>query len=349
MNRKNAAAFLTATQQLEIRDCEMPKVAPDEVLLKIEYIGICGSDAHFFESGKRKETPLPFPFILGHEASATVVELGADVKTLTVGDRVCIEPQKTCGECEMCKTGHYNMCPSVEFPSVPPYDGMLRKYFAFPARLCHKLPDSMTLEQGALIEPLAVGLSAAEEGEVRLGDTVVILGMGTIGLVTLLACKARGATKIVAIDLFDERLECAEKLGATMVINGGKEDAVAKVMEYTDGRGADVVFETAGSAFTAAQSAEYLRRCGRVVLVGNINGTTQMKLFELMLREGSIHTIYRYKNNFPTAISSVATGVINVNSLITNVYPMAEAQKAFEQSIHDKSHVIKILLKVAED
>ena len=136
----NRAAVLTAVQQIEIRDCKMPSPQKGEVLLEMAYVGICGSDAHFYESGKRKGADIPLPFILGHEASGTVIALGEGVTGLKLGDNVTLEPQQTCGVCEFCKGGHYNMCPSIAFPSVPPYDGMLQKYFCFPAHLCFKLP-----------------------------------------------------------------------------------------------------------------------------------------------------------------------------------------------------------------
>ena len=244
---KNSAAYMTAVQKISIRDCQMPKPGAGEVLLKMAYVGVCGSDAHFFETGKRKGEDIPLPFILGHEASAVVERVGAGVSQLRPGDRVVIEPQQTCGICEFCRSGHYNMCPDVAFPSVPPYDGMLRQYMTFPAYLCYKLPKNVTLLEGALIEPLAVGLSAAERGNVALGQTIVILGMGAIGLTTLLACKARGASKIIVVDLYQNRLDCALSFGADYALNASEVDPVREVMKLTENSGADVVFETAGS------------------------------------------------------------------------------------------------------
>ena len=163
--QKNEAAYLTGIRKIEVRPCEMPTPAPGEVLIKIAYVGVCGSDAHFFESCMRKGKPFGLPLILGHEASGTVAALGEGVRNLRLGDRVCIEPQLTCNTCAFCRSGHYNMCPDVQFPSVPPYDGMLRRYFCFPAYLCHKLPENVSLAEGAMIEPLAVGMSAAEKAE----------------------------------------------------------------------------------------------------------------------------------------------------------------------------------------
>ena len=208
-NNVNRAAYMTAVKKMEIREIPLPEVGADEIVLKVEYVGVCGSDAHFFESGERKGKAFDLPFVLGHECAGTVTQVGANVKHLAVGDRVCFEPQITCGTCSYCRSGHYNMCPDVRFPSVPPYDGMLRDYVAIPAHLAYLLPENVSTMEGALIEPLAVGLSAAERGDVSLGQTVVILGAGCIGLVTMMACKARGASKVILCDLFPKRLEKA--------------------------------------------------------------------------------------------------------------------------------------------
>ncbi len=343
---KNKAAVLTAVQTIKILDWEMPVLEEDEVLLEIAYVGVCGSDAHFYESGKRKGKDIPLPFILGHEASSVVIAVGNGVKTLSAGDRVVIEPQKTCGICEFCKSGHYNMCPDVIFPSVPPYDGMLQKYFKFQAHLCHKLPDQVSLLEGSLIEPFAVGLAAAERGGVHVGQTVVILGMGAIGLSTLLACKAMGASVIIAIDVFQNRLDCAKEFGATHIINARETDAVAQVDAITSRLGAEVVFETAGSQATAAQTGKYLKRCGVIVMVGNVNGQTPFEFMDLMYREAEIRTIYRYKNNFDTAISLVATRRVDIGKMVTEVYPFEKVQDAFERSLVDKQNIVKIVIDV---
>ena len=343
----NRAAYMTAIQKIELTSCPVQEVGPGKVLLEIAYVGVCGSDAHFFESGMRKGKYFELPFLLGHEASATVVSVGEGVENLAPGDRVVIEPQQTCGVCEFCKSGHYNMCPEVAFPSVPPYDGMLRNYMTFPAHLCYKLPEKVSLLEGALVEPLAVGLSAAERGNVRLGQTVVILGTGAIGLTTVLACKARGAAKIIVVDLFQNRLDCAVSMGATDAINAKETDPVAEVMRLTDGAGADVVFETAGNVKTASMTVDYVKCCGTIVMVGNVNGETPIRFMDLMYKEGEIKTIYRYLFNFKTAIAAIASGSIDVKGMISRVFPFEQTQEAFECSLKDKMNVVKLVIDVA--
>lgn len=342
----NRAAYMTAVKRMEIRDIPMPEAGPDEIVLRVEYVGVCGSDTHFFETGVRKGKAFDLPFILGHECAGTVTRLGEDVTNLKVGDRVCFEPQITCGTCAYCRSGHYNMCPNVRFPSVPPYDGMLRDYAAIPARLACRLPGNVSTREGALIEPLAVGLSAAERGEVSLGKTVVVLGAGCIGLVTMMACKAMGAGKVILCDLFQKRLDNALALGADAVINASEEDTVARVLELTGGEGADVVFEAASSPHTAAQTPELVKRCGIIVIVGNINDATPYRFMDLMYKEGEIRTIYRYRNNFETAVRAVSSGRIDVKGIISHEYDFADVQEAFDHSLHNRQDVIKAVIKL---
>lgn len=337
---------MTAVKQMEIREIPMPVAATHEIVLKVEYVGVCGSDAHFFESGVRKEKPFALPFILGHECAGTVTQVGAGVKNLKVGDRVCFEPQITCGTCNYCRSGHYNMCPDVIFPSTPPYDGMLRDYVAIPAQNALLLPENVSTKEGALIEPLAVGLSAAEKGEVSLGQTVVILGAGCIGLVTMMACKAMGASKVIMCDLYQKRLDNAQAMGTDFVINASEEDTVERVMELTGGEGADVVFEVASNPHTAAQTVDLLKRSGTVVMVGNINEKTPYRFMDLMYREGQIKTIYRYRNNFNMALQAVSSGRIDIAKIISHEFDFENVQMAFDQSLNNRQDVIKAVIKL---
>ena len=238
------------------------------------------------------------------------------------------------------------MCPDVVFPSTPPYDGMLSDYVAIPAENAYKLPDEVSTKEGALIEPLAVGLSAAEKGEVTVGKTVVILGAGCIGLVTMMACKAMGASRVIMSDLYPKRLANALRLGADVVINAAEEDAIQRVMELTGGEGADVVFEVASNPVTAAQTVDMVRRCGIVVMVGNINEKTPYRFMDLMYREGQIRTIYRYCNNFNTALQAVASGRIDIKGIISHEFDFSNVQDAFDESMNNRQNVIKAVIKL---
>ena len=207
-------AVMTKLKYCEIQKRPIPVPKEDEVLVKIENVGVCGSDLHYYESGRIGNFIVEFPFVLGHEAGGTVVEVGANVKNLKVGDRVALEPGKTCGKCEFCKSGRYNLCPDVIFFATPPVDGVFQEYVAHEAGLCFKIPDNMSTEEAALIEPLAVGMHAANQGDAHLGQIAVVTGSGCIGLMSLLSLKARGVSKVIVVDVMDKRLAQAKKLGA---------------------------------------------------------------------------------------------------------------------------------------
>lgn len=199
---------------------EIPKPKKDEVLVKLEYVGVCGSDLHYYETGAIGNYVVEPPFVLGHDPGGVVVEVGADVTHLAVGDKVALEPGKTCGKCDFCRTGRYNLCPEVVFFATPPIDGVFQEYVAHEANLCFKLPEKVDTMSGALIEPLAVGFHAAFQGEAKIGQRAVVTGSGAIGLVTLLALKSLGLNEIHVVDIMDNRLAKAKELGATAVING---------------------------------------------------------------------------------------------------------------------------------
>ena len=329
---------------------EVKPIRPDQVLIQVECVGVCGSDVHYFHDGRcgtflvDKERDIPF--MLGHECSGTVVEVGEAVTNVKVGDRVCCEPSITCGKCDFCKSGHYNLCESVEFWATPPIQGCYMKYVPFQADLCYVLPENMNAVQGALIEPFATGMYAAEKGQVTVGHTVAILGSGCIGLMTMLSCKARGASKIIVCDLEDIRLEKAKELGADYVINGRNENAVEKIKELTGGKGPDIVFETAGSKFTIAQTAHIARRGGLIVLVGmSAEEEITFNFGQVMAKELEIRSLFRYVNMFPKSVATVASGLAPVEKVATHVYDLDQIQQAFEDSVNKKNEVVKAVIK----
>ncbi|MDF2905248.1 MAG: theronine dehydrogenase-like Zn-dependent dehydrogenase [Herbinix sp.] len=343
----NKAVYMTGLNAMEIRDVDMPQIKEDQVLVKLEYVGICGSDVHYLEHGSIGDFIVNGDFILGHECAGEIVEIGSRVTELSVGDKVALEPGSTCGQCEFCKSGKYNLCPDVEFLATPPYHGCLENYIAFPANMCFKLPSNITTKEGALVEPLAVGMHAAAQGNVKLGDSVVILGSGCIGLVTLLACKAYGATDITVVDIMPKRLEYAMKLGATRVINAKDEDAVAKIDEITGGKGVDVVIETAGSKFTIKQTAYLVKRGGTIVLVGMApEDIIDYNFAKIMGKEATITSVFRYRNIYPKAINAIAKGIIDVSGIVTHEFDFTDSAKAFDFVINNKNDVVKAVIKI---
>ncbi len=206
------AALMTEPGKISMVTRDIPQVKDNEVLVKIEHVGLCGSDIHYYEHGRIGDFVVEKPIILGHEAAGTIVEVGRGVETLKKGDLVALEPGITCGKCEFCKTGRYNLCPDVEFLATPPYDGAFVEYIAYPADMCFKLPEGMDTLEGALIEPLAVGFHAANQAGAQRGETAVVLGAGCIGLVTLMSLMARGVKEVYITDLIDIRLKKLKRL-----------------------------------------------------------------------------------------------------------------------------------------
>lgn len=344
---KNRAAYMTGLKEMEIREIEVPVPGDGQVLVKVEYVGICGSDVHYYEHGRIGDFIVDGDFILGHECAGEVVQTGPAVKNLKVGDRVALEPGITCGRCEFCKGGKYNLCPDVEFLATPPYHGCLMDYIAFPESMAFKLPDNVSTREGALVEPLAVGLHSASQAGVRLGDKVVILGAGCIGLVTLLACKAYGATDVIVADVIEKRLEAAKRLGASQVINAKKENTVEAIARLTGGKGADRVIETAGSERTVSQTPYLVKRGGTIVLVGLApRDIIEYDFMQIMTKEAEIKSVFRYRNLYPAAIGAIADGKIDVKGIVTHEFDFADAKKAFDFVIENKSDVVKAVIKI---
>ena len=225
--------------------------------------------------------------------------------------------------------------------------GCNEEFIEFPADYCFKLPDNVSTMEGAMIEPLSVGFHAANQGNVGVGDTVVILGSGCIGLVTLLSCKAHGAGKIIVADLVKARLDKALELGADYVINGGEEDTVKRIMELTDGKGAEKVFETAGSPFTIAQTPFAVKRGGTITLVGiSPKEEITYNFAQIMDKEVTIKSVFRYRNIYPKAIAAVSKGAIDVKQIVTHVFDFDHIQDAYQEAVNNKTDLVKAVIKI---
>lgn len=345
---KNKGAFMDKIDHFVINEIPVPEITPDQVLIRVEYVGICGSDVHYFHDGRCGTFVVgEEPFMLGHECAGTIVEVGSEVKNLVTGDRVCVELGITCGKCEHCKSGEYNLCPDVKFLATPPIQGCNERYLAFPAELCYKLPDNMSTRVGALIEPLSTCMYSARLSEVTVGDTVVILGAGCIGLLIMMCCKARGASKVIICDLENIRLEKAKELGADYTVNSREADILAEVERLTNGRGADIVIEAAGNKVTIAQTPFLVRQGGLILLVGmSAEEEITYNFGQIMAKEARIKSQFRFVNTFPTAIAAVESGLIPLEKIVTHEFSFNDIQKAYETCIYDKSNVVKALVKI---
>jgi len=349
MYKKMKAAVMTDLMKVEIQEVEAPRPKPDEVLIKIEYVGVCGSDLHYYEHGRIGDFLVETPFILGHEAAGTVVETGSGVKDLKVGDRVALEPGKTCGKCEFCKSGKYNLCKDVIFFATPPVNGVFQEYVAHEEGLCFKLPENVSTMEGALIEPLAVGLHAALQGGATLGQTAVVTGTGCIGLCSLLSLKAMGVSKIIVVDIMEKRLQKALELGADYVINGKEEDAIERILELTNGKGFDIGIETAGSQITASQLIKSAKKGSTIVFVGySASGEMTLPIGTALDKELNFKTVFRYRNIYPMAIEAVSKGQIKVKDIVTDYFELDDIQNALDTCVKDKANVVKGVIKVGE-
>lgn len=344
MKKTMRAAMMTSLRKIELEKKEVPSPKDNEVLIKVDYVGICGSDIHYFEEGKIGDFIVEYPFVLGHECAGTVIQAGKDVKKLEPGNRVALEPNKTCGHCEFCKSGEYNLCPEVKFFATPPYNGVFLEYVVYPEDLCFKLPEEVGQKEGSLIEPLAVGLYAAEKGGSALGQKALVIGAGCIGLVTLLALKARGVTEVFVSDLVGKRLEKAKELGATAVIKGNDEDILK---EYTKGKGVDLVVDTVGIDKTLNQAINVAKKGATIVLVGySPCGKVTIPASVMINKELTITSTFRYRNNYSKAIDAVASGNISINEIVTNEYTLDEIQEAMVACSKDKENIIKAIIKI---
>ena len=340
-------ALMTGIGKIEIVERPIPQPKDDEVLVKLEYVGICGSDLHYFEAGRIGDFIVKGPLVLGHESAGTVLEVGKNVTHLKPGDRVALEPGKTCGHCEHCRSGRYNLCKDVVFFATPPVDGVFQEYVAHEAALCFKLPDNVGTMEGALVEPLAVGFHAANMGRAHAGQIAVVFGAGAIGLVTLMALKAEGVSKVYVVDVQPKRLEKALELGATEVINGKDVDAVKKIMELTDGRGVDLAIETAGTEITARQCLYSTNKGATVVFVGYTkSGEMTLPHSQIMDKELTIRGIFRYRHIYPMAIEAIADGRVPIKKVVTNLFHFPDVQEALDACVADKTNIVKGVIKI---
>lgn len=341
------AAYLVRPGTIEIRDVPRPEPGPGQVLVRVRAVGVCGSDVHYFEEGRIGDTIATEPLIMGHEFAGEIVGLGSSVAGLALGQMVAVEPAMPCGHCEMCLEGHPNLCLHIRFMSTPPDQGALAEYVAVGAEQCFPLPAELSAADGAMLEPLGVALHSLRLGRVHLADTVAVIGCGTIGLLTLQLAKASGALTIFATDKLDNRLDLAQRLGATAVCNVAREDPVAALVALTGGRRADVVFEAAGAPDSPEQAMQLARNGGTVALIGIPDDDRIGMGAGTSRRKGlTIKMVRRMKHTYPRAIALAAAGMVDVRSLVTHRFPLEEAQQAFRLVAEGKDGVIKAMVEM---
>lgn len=355
MTQMMKCAVLYGVDDVRVEERPVPVPGPREVLVQIQRVGVCGSDVHYFKQGRIGDFIVREPMILGHESAGVVVSAGDQVTRFNPGDRVTIEPGYTCGKCRYCRSGHYNLCPDVVFMATPPVDGAMAEYVAWPEDFIFPLPDSMTFDDGAMMEPLSVGLWAVERGAVHPGDSVAIFGCGPIGLLTLQAARIAGATTLICVDIEPSRLTRAASLGATATIDDRSRTAVEQIRammiaQGSDERraGVDVAFETAGSVPTTRNALAVTRHGGVAVLTGlPSQPMVELDIVSAASKEIDIRGQFRYANRYPPAIALTASGRIDVASLVTHHFSLAEAQQALRFADEHKDVAVKVMVDVA--
>ncbi len=306
-------------------------LGPRDVRIKLHTVGICGSDVHYYTHGKVGPFEVTEPMILGHEAAGTVIEVGSDVQHLAVGDRVCMEPGIPDPTSKAARLGMYNIDPAVRFWATPPVHGVLRPTCVHPADFTFKLPDNVSFAEGAMVEPLAVGVHAATKARVKPGDVAVVLGAGPIGLVTALSALAAGCARVFVTDLAEKKLEIAASLSTAITpVHAGKDDLTATVMAATENWGADIVFEATGAPKAAAGVFPPLAPGGCVVFIGGQADPIAYDAGAAMVREARVENIFRYAHVFPRCVGMLASGAIDVKPLITHKFDFNDSVRAFE-------------------
>jgi L-iditol 2-dehydrogenase len=311
--------------RIEIREVPRPKPDPQQAVVRIEAVGVCGSDAAYYRVGYIGDWRVTGPIVLGHEASGTVIAVGEDVRGIAVGDRVAIEPGTPCRDCEDCMAGSYHLCRNLAFLATPPYDGALVQELAIDSRNLFHIPDAMTFEAAALCEPLSVGLWACRRAGLLAGDRVRVTGAGPVGLLAAQVARAEGAVDVVVSDVSEFRLDVARRLGFRTEIAG----------EVSAGPGhedADVLLECSGAPDALAQGLWRLRNGGRAAMVGMPKQDVQLALSRLNVKEISIALVNRYAHTWPTAIAYVADGRVDVESLVTHRFGLDNTEKALTLS-----------------
>jgi L-iditol 2-dehydrogenase len=339
MGARVKAALLSEAYRIDIVGTDRPKTRDAEVLIRVKSNGICGSDVHAYRGHHAFRKP---PVILGHEVSGIVEEVGRAVVGVEAGDRVAVEPQEGCGRCPQCLAGKENICVSRAAPGIGDWKGSFAQYFAAPAGKVYRLPQGMSYDTGALMEPLAVGVHAARRAGVGLGDSVAVLGVGTIGLMSLVAARKAGASRLYASDLLDFNLGKARELGGDVLINPGREDLLG-IMGEREPYGVDKVIVTAAFPPVWEQAVGICRSGGTVCVVGMFGEPVSVDLLGLLLREKSIHLSWLYgRRDFLAAID--IAGAVDLEPMITHRLPLEEAAKGLKMMDERKEDIVKILL-----
>lgn len=333
--------------KLYIRDTEETATMTDnDVEIKIHTVGICGSDVHYYQHGRIGPFIVEKPMILGHEASGVVTKIGKNVTHLKVGDRVCMEPGIPNLSSIQSRSGFYNLDPEVRFWATPPIDGCLKERVIHPAAFTFKIPDHLSFAEGAMVEPLAIGMQAATKAGIKPGDIALVIGSGPIGILTALSALAGGCAEVIIADIAETKLNIAGQYQGIHPINSKTDNLLEKVHAMTDGMGVDVLFECSGAEVVITNMTQYMAPGSTAVLVGMPIEPAKVDIVSAQAKEITFKTIFRYVNMYPRTIRLMASGKLNLKPLISKIYKFKDSIEAFDRAASANPNDVKIIIEM---
>ena len=340
------ALLLTEYKKLEYVDFPEPEIGPLDLLVRVRACGICGSDIHGYDGSTGRRKP---PLIMGHEASGEIAAVGAGVTDMKVGERVTFDSMISCGQCFFCSRGQMNLCDNRMVIGVSPGEyrrhGAFAEYVAVPRRIAFRMPEGLSFEHAAMIEPVSVVVHATGLAKVRLGDTAVVVGTGMIGLLAVQSLRAAGYGRIIAVDLEDAKLAVAKQLGADDVLNPKNCDVPKEIFAMTGGIGADLAMECVGATSPIKTAVASVRKGGTVTLVGNLSPTIDFPLQSVVTREIAVLGSCASSGEYPACLDLLARGTIKVEPIISAIAPLAEGAAWFERLYGHGAGLMKVLLQ----
>ncbi len=339
------ALVLTQYNHFEYQEGPRPDVATEDVLIEVKACGICGSDVHGMDGSSGRRRP---PIIMGHEASGVIAEVGQGVTGFRSGDRVTFDSTIYCGRCHFCRQGTVNLCDDRRVLGVSceefRQEGAFAEFVTVPQHIVYRLPDALSFERAAMVEPASVAVHGVGRLPIQLGDTALVVGTGMIGLLALQALKAAGCGRIIGVDLSPSRLELARQLGADETINPKEVDVVQYVMKATDGRGIDVAVEAVGAEATVAAAVGSVRKGGSVALIGNLAPQFEVAVQTVVTRQLTLFGSYASAGEYPRCLDMIARGSLDVDPLISAVAPLAEGPGWFKRLYDAEDGLMKVIL-----
>ena len=339
---KMKAALVTGVEEVSIEEIERPVIKDDEVLIKVKTVGVCGSDLHLFRGTHAFRKP---PAILGHEIAGDIVEIGKKVRNLEIGDRVTVEPQYGCGECEFCRQGLINLCAKKVVPGTAKWIGVFVEYFNAPERAVYKLNTNVSYSMGTMIEPLAVAVRALRRATVKEKDCIVILGSGTIGLLCLVVARQMGYKTIVCTDTAQFNLDMALKHGATLAINPMTVDVADTVKQLTDGKGADLALVAAGANNILDQASACVRKRGEIGIIAMITEKIPFYSYQIVFNEQTMYGAMTYStSDFKEAVGMI-NGGLDLSDFVTQTMDLEHTQEGLDVLSQKKEGVVKVMIE----